>query len=131
MEKDQKDRPLPEDLEKFWQERQRLNEVVMQEANLVMKRFFNLDMQAYQGAALSAKTKELLGLVASLVLRCDDCIRYHLVQCWKSGVSNSELVDALSVALVVGGSITIPHLRRALDDWQKLTRTNLRATSHH
>jgi AhpD family alkylhydroperoxidase len=83
-------------------------------AGLEIKRFFSLDGQTYREGALSAKTKELLGLVASLVLRCDDCVTHHLVRCREEGVSDAELFDAFSVALVVGGSIAIPHLRRAV-----------------
>jgi AhpD family alkylhydroperoxidase len=85
----------------------------MQYAGLEIKRFFSLDGQTYREGALSKPVKELLGLVASLVLRCDDCILYHLVQCHEAGVSDEELQEALSVGLIVGGSITIPHMRRA------------------
>lgn len=83
--------------------------------SLVTKRFFRLDAQTYEPGALSAKTKELLGLVASAVLRCDDCIAYHIDQCIKAGVSDEELWEALDVALIVGGSIVIPHLRRGVE----------------
>jgi AhpD family alkylhydroperoxidase len=82
---------------------------------LVTKRFFRLDGQAYEAGALPAKTKELLGLTASMVLRCDDCVAYHIDQCVKSGVSDEELWEAMDVALIVGGSIVIPHLRRAVE----------------
>jgi len=82
---------------------------------LVTKRFFRLDGQTYEPGALDAKTKELLGLVASAVLRCDDCIAYHVDQCVKAGASDEELWEALDVALIVGGSIVIPHLRRAVE----------------
>jgi AhpD family alkylhydroperoxidase len=104
----------------FAEERERLNEIVMRYADLTVKRFYGLDSQAYRDGALPRKTKELLGLVASLVLRCDDCIKYHIVQCAEQGVSSAELVEALAVGLVVGGSITIPHLRRALEAWDEL-----------
>lgn len=97
-----------------------LNDLVMQYAGLTTKRFFSLDGQAYRPGALPAGTKELLGLVASLVLRCDDCITYHIIQCHEAGVSSAELEEALSIGLVVGGSITIPHLRRALRVWDGL-----------
>ena len=100
-------------LDDFRRERERLNERVHATGTQTTKRFFNLDGAAYRDGALSAKTKELLGLVASTVLRCDDCISYHLIQCAEQGFSRTELVEALDVALVVGGSITIPHLRRA------------------
>jgi ribonuclease HI len=101
-------------------ERLALNDLVMQYAGLTTKRFFSLDGQAYRPGALPASTKELLGLVASLVLRCDDCITYHIIQCHETGVSSAELEEALSIGLVVGGSITIPHLRRALRAWDEL-----------
>lgn len=86
------------------------------------KRFFHLDSQVYKDGALPAKIKELLGLVASLVLRCDDCIDYHLINCHNNGVSNEELAEALTIGLIVGGSITIPHLRRAYAAWDELKK---------
>jgi AhpD family alkylhydroperoxidase len=92
----------------------------MQYADLSIKRFYGLDSQAYREGALPRRTKELLGLVASLVLRCDDCIKYHIMQCHNEGVTSDELVEALAIGLVVGGSITIPHLRRALQAWDEL-----------
>ena len=95
--------------------RQRMNERILAEPNQVVRRFFALDTQAYQAGALDVKTKELLGLVASLVLRCDDCISYHVAQCRDAGVDRDEMFEAFSVGLVVGGSIVIPHLRRAVD----------------
>ena len=88
---------------------------VAQGATLVTKRFFSLDHQTYQDGALNVKTKELLGLVASMVLRCDDCIAYHIDQCVKVGCSDEELWEAFDVALIVGGSIVIPHLRRGVE----------------
>ena len=108
-------------IKEFQEERERLNQVVMHYAGLNMKRFYNLDSQVYREGALPARTKELLGLVASLVLRCDDCVKYHLVRCREEGLSSEELEEALAVGLVVGGSITIPHLRRAFDAWDQLT----------
>jgi len=107
-------------IEEFKAERERLNRMVMKYAGTTIKRFFSLDSQAYRRGALPEKTKELLGLVASLVLRCDDCIRYHLLRCYEEGVKDEELEEALTVALVVGGSITIPHLRRAFQTWDEL-----------
>jgi AhpD family alkylhydroperoxidase len=104
----------------FAQERERLNEIVMRYADLTVKRFYGLDSQAYRDGALPRKTKELLGLVASLVLRCDDCVKYHIMQCDEQEVSTAELVEALAIGVVVGGSITIPHLRRALEAWDGL-----------
>ncbi|HEX3053333.1 MAG TPA: carboxymuconolactone decarboxylase family protein [Aggregatilineaceae bacterium] len=102
-------------LEKFRQERQRQNARILDSDNLNIKRFFNLDTSAYQDGALDARTKELLGLVASLVLRCNDCVDYHLIQCVDIGLSEAELIEALNVGLIVGGSIVIPHLRHAFD----------------
>jgi len=107
-------------VEQFKAERERLNEIVMKYAGLGIKRFYSLDSQTYREGALPAKTKELLGLVASLVLRCDDCIKYHIIQCDQEGVTSEELEEALTIGLVVGGSITIPHLRRALQSWDEL-----------
>lgn len=104
----------------FSERRAQLNEIVMQYAGLNTKRFFNLDTQIYKSGALPEKTKEMLGLVASLVLRCDDCISYHLINCHQQGVTSAELEELLSVGLIVGGSITIPHLRRALELWDEL-----------
>ena len=103
------------DVEEWEQERERLNEIVLGADNLNIKRFFSLDHQAYVEGALPAKTKELLGLVASLVLRCDDCVTYHIIRAHDEGVTRDEMVEALNVGLVVGGSIVIPHLRRAMD----------------
>ena len=99
----------------FTEFRKRMNERILAEPNQVVRRFFALDTQTYQAGALDVKTKELLGLVASLVLRCDDCISYHVAQCREAGVTRDEMFEAFSVGLVVGGSIVIPHLRRAVD----------------
>lgn len=104
----------------FNEEREKMNEELLADANIVIKRFFSLDGQTYREGALSAKSKELLGLVSSLVLRCDDCVKYHLGRCRDEGVSTEELMEALSVGLVVGGSIVIPHLRRASVYWNAL-----------
>ena len=95
--------------------RKKMNERILAEPNQVVRRFFALDTQTYQAGALDVKTKELLGLVASLVLRCDDCISYHVAQCKAAGVERDEFFETFSVGLVVGGSIVIPHLRRAVD----------------
>lgn len=99
---------------RFREEREKMNEKIMNLDHLGIKRFFNLDSNTYKQDALDPKTKELLGLVASAVLRCNDCIDYHLEQSAKTGSTKEELVDALNVALVVGGSIVIPHLRHAI-----------------
>jgi AhpD family alkylhydroperoxidase len=95
--------------------RKRMNERILGHDNKVVRRFFALDTQTYQDGALDVKTKEMLGLVASLVLRCDDCVSYHVAQCKEAGVSDDEFFEIFSVGLVVGGSIVIPHLRRAVD----------------
>jgi len=95
--------------------RKRMNERILGHDNKVVRRFFALDTQTYQPGALDVKTKEMLGLVASLVLRCDDCVSYHVAQCKAAGVSEDEFFEIFSVGLVVGGSIVIPHLRRAVD----------------
>lgn len=102
-------------IDEFNAYRERMNERILSIDHLGIKRFFNLDTAAYQEGALDARTKELLGLVASMVLRCNDCIDYHVLQCVKAGVSDAELFDAFNVALVVGGSIIIPHLRHAVE----------------
>lgn len=102
-----------ESLAEFQRFRQQMNRLMESSGHLGMKRFLALDHQTYQSGALSEKTKELLGLVASTVLRCDDCITYHLMRCAEVGWQRQEVIDALNVALVVGGSITIPHIRRA------------------
>ncbi|MDD5502798.1 MAG: carboxymuconolactone decarboxylase family protein [Candidatus Thermoplasmatota archaeon] len=107
-------------VEKFKSERERLNEIVMKYAGKGTKRFYAIDSQAYKAGALSAKTKELLGLVGSLVLRCDDCITYHAIRCNEEGVSDEEMEEALHIGLVIGGSITIPHMRRAMECWDEL-----------
>jgi AhpD family alkylhydroperoxidase len=108
-------------LEEFRRFRERMNERILEAGNLEIKRFFALDSRAYDPGALDSKTKELLGLVASLVLRCDDCVTYHLVRCKEEGVTDPEFLEALNVGLVVGGSIVIPHLRRAVDTLDQIT----------
>ncbi len=107
-------------VDEFQKERAKLNELVMQHADLTIQRFFSLDTQAYRERALGRATKELLGLVASLVLRCDDCIQYHVIRCFEEGVTTPQVTEALGVGLVVGGSIVIPHLRRAFACWEEL-----------
>ena len=99
----------------FTEFRKRMNERILGQDNQVVRRFFALDTQTYKAGALDLKTKELMGLVASMVLRCDDCISYHIAQCKEAGVNRDEFFEAFSVALVVGGSIVIPHLRRGVD----------------
>jgi AhpD family alkylhydroperoxidase len=102
-------------MDEFDRYRADMNEKLLGSNHLGLKRFFALDSQAYEDGALDKRTKELLGLVASIVLRCDDCITYHIKQCVTAGVTRPEFLDVFNVALVVGGSITIPHLRRAVD----------------
>jgi AhpD family alkylhydroperoxidase len=100
--------------------RERMNELLLGAGNLTITRFFALDHRAYEPGALGAKTKEMLGLVASLVLRCDDCVTYHLVRCRDEGVTREELLEVFAVGLIVGGSIVIPHLRRAMARLEEL-----------
>ena len=111
--------------------RKRMNERILAEPNQVVRRFFALDTQTYQAGALDVKTKELLGLVASMVLRCDDCISYHVAQCRQAGVSRDEMFETFSVGLVVGGSIVIPHLRRAVDFLDRLEQGDADAPAGH
>lgn len=112
---------MPDDrAAQFRKERERLNELVLEKAGLTTKRFFNLDTQAYQAAALPVKTKELLGLAASLVLRCDDCILYHMIRCREEGVTAQEIEETVAIGLIVGGSITIPHIRRLWEAWEEM-----------
>lgn len=100
--------------------RAKMNEKILSQDNKVLKRFFNLDSNAYQDGALPVKTKELLGLIASMVLRCDDCIRYHLGTCFELGVTREEVFEVFAIANLVGGSICIPHTRRAVEYWEAL-----------
>lgn len=95
--------------------REKMNAQILSDNNTVIKRIFNLDTNAFKEGALDATTKELLGLVASAVLRCDDCIKYHLKKCHKEGLSREQIVEALSIATLIGGTIMIPHLRRAYE----------------
>lgn len=107
-------------VKEFNEYRQKMNEKILAEDNLVLKRLFNLDSNTYMDGALSTKTKEMLGLVASMVLRCDDCIKYHLGKCYELGVSTAEVFEIFSVANIVGGTIVIPHTRRAVEYWEEL-----------
>lgn len=104
----------------FREEREKLNELVLEHGGLGIKRFFNLDTQTYADGALPVKTKELIGLVSSLVLRCDDCVLYHLLKCYEVGVTDEEFAEAINIGLIVAGSITIPHIRRAFRAWDEL-----------
>ncbi len=107
-------------LEEFNNYRSKMNQVILSKDNLVLKRLFNLDTQTYTEGALPVKTKELLGLVASMVLRCDDCIKYHLIKCKEQGCSTEEVYEVFAVANIVGGTIVIPHTRRAAEFWEAL-----------
>ncbi|GMV28689.1 MAG: alkyl hydroperoxide reductase AhpD [Rhodanobacteraceae bacterium] len=115
----------------FTEFRKRMNERILAEDNQVVRRFFALDTQTYKGGALDVKTKEMLGLVASMVLRCDDCIAYHVAQCSEAGVTRDEFFEVFSVGLVVGGSIVIPHLRRAVDFLDQLESAETAAPAPH
>lgn len=110
----------PDDNVRFAAEREELDRLVMRYAGPTLKRFYNLDARAYEDGALSAKVKEFMGLAASLVLRCDDCVTYHLGRLAAAGVTDAEVAEALAVGVVVGGSVTIPHLRRAFRTWEGL-----------
>ncbi|MFM2135957.1 MAG: hypothetical protein RL021_1357 [Bacteroidota bacterium] len=103
--------------------RSRMNGRIMDSDNLVLKRLFNLDTNAYEEGALSVKTKEMLGLVASMVLRCDDCIRYHLGKCHDEDVTTEEIYEVFAIANIIGGTIVIPHLRRAVEYWEALQQS--------
>jgi len=105
--------------------RQVMNEKLLNDNNKVIKRIFNLDTNAYMEGALDVKTKELLGLVASAVLRCDDCVKYHLETSFKEGITKEEMMEAMSIATLVGGTIVIPHLRRAYEFWEALEETSI------
>lgn len=110
-------------VEEFNDYRSKMNEKLLADNNLVIKRIFNLDTNAYSEGALDVKTKELLGLVASAVLRCDDCIKYHLETSYKHGVTKEEMMETMGIATLVGGTIVIPHLRRAYEFWEALEET--------
>jgi len=107
-------------LRDFLRDREKLDETVLGYADSTVKRFYSLDAVAYKDGSLSSRSKELLGLVASLVLRCDDCITWHLSRCFEEGVSTEELVETLGIGMLVGGSVTIPHVRKLLDHWSRL-----------
>jgi AhpD family alkylhydroperoxidase len=107
-------------IEEFNTYRSKMNERILSEDNKVIKRFFNLDTNAYSEGAVDVKTKEMIGLSCSMVLRCDDCIRYHLEKCFEVGISREQVFEVFSIAMVIGGSIVIPHLRRAVEFWEEL-----------
>jgi AhpD family alkylhydroperoxidase len=111
---------MPNQVEEFNAYRQKMNDKILSEDHKIIKRIFNLDTNTYKAGHLDVKTKELLGLVASAVLRCDDCIKYHLETCFKEGVTKEEMMETMSIATLVGGTIVIPHLRRAYEFWEAL-----------
>ncbi|MFZ7116539.1 MAG: carboxymuconolactone decarboxylase family protein [Bacteroidota bacterium] len=107
-------------VQEFNNYREKMNERILSQDNLVLKRLFNLDTNTYADGAINVKTKEMLGLVASMVLRCDDCIKYHLGKCKEAGVSTEEVFEVFAIANIVGGTIVIPHLRRAVEYWDAI-----------
>ncbi len=107
-------------VQEFNEYRSKMNEKLLADNNKIVKRIFNLDTNAYAEGALDVKTKELLGLVASAVLRCDDCVKYHLETSYKEGVTKEEMMEAMGIATLVGGTIVVPHLRRAYEFWEDL-----------
>ncbi|PQJ81629.1 carboxymuconolactone decarboxylase family protein [Polaribacter glomeratus] len=113
---------MPTKVQEFNEYRQKMNGKILASDNKVIKRIFNLDTNAYAEGHLSVKTKELLGLVASAVLRCDDCIAYHLETAHKNGVTKEEMMETMSIATLIGGTIVVPHLRRAVEFWEALEK---------
>jgi AhpD family alkylhydroperoxidase len=113
---------MSEMIKEFREYREKMNKKMLDTNNKVLKRIINLDTNTYLDGALSTRTKEMLGLVSSMVLRCDDCIRYHLDQCYEQGITNEEMYEIFSVANLVGGTIVIPHTRRALEYWEELNK---------
>lgn len=111
---------MADPVQEFNAYRQKMNDKLLADNNKIVKRIFNLDTNAYAAGALDVKTKELLGLVASTVLRCDDCVKYHLETCYKEGISKDEMMEAMGIATLVGGTIVVPHLRRAYEFWEAL-----------
>ena len=111
---------MDDKIKEFRDYRNRMNERILASGNKVIKSIYNTDMNTYMDGALSARVKEMLGLATSMVLRCDDCIKYHLEKCYEQGVTTEELFEVFAVADVVGGTIVIPHLRRAVEYWELL-----------
>jgi AhpD family alkylhydroperoxidase len=111
---------MPDPVKEFNDYRSKMNDKLLADNNKIIRRIFNLDTNAFLEGALDVKTKELLGLVASTVLRCDDCVKYHLESCYKAGVSKEEVMETLSIGTLIGGTIVIPHLRRAYEYWEAL-----------
>jgi AhpD family alkylhydroperoxidase len=107
-------------VEDFNSYRSQMNEKIMASDNLIIKRIFNLDTNAYQAGALSVEVKEMLGLACSMVLRCDDCVKYHLGKCKELGITTAQIQEVFSIATLIGGTIVVPHLRRAVEYWEAL-----------
>ncbi|RMB57398.1 carboxymuconolactone decarboxylase family protein [Dokdonia sinensis] len=115
---------MSSDIKEFNDYRSKMNDKLLGDNNKIIKRIFNLDTNAFSAGALDVKTKELLGLIASTVLRCDDCVKYHLESCYNEGVTKEEVMETLSIGTLVGGTIVIPHLRRAYEYWEALENQN-------
>lgn len=107
-------------LEEFNDYRSKMNQKLLTEENTVIKRLFNLDTNAFKDGEVEARTKEMIGLACSMVLRCDDCMKYHLEQCFKHKITRKEVFEVFSIATLIGGTIVIPHLRRATEFWEEL-----------
>jgi AhpD family alkylhydroperoxidase len=112
---------MSQKIKEFREYRAKMNERILAKDNLVLKRLFNLDTNTYTDGALPSQTKEMLGLVSSKVLRCDDCVKYHLEKCYEQGVTTEQMMELFAVANIVGGTIVIPHTRRALEYWEELS----------
>ena len=111
---------MSKQVKEFNEYREQMNQKILGADNLVLKRLFNLDTNTYADGALNAKVKEMIGLAASMVLRCDDCVRYHLQKCFELGVTKKEVFEVFAISNIVGGTIVIPHLRRAVEFWEEL-----------
>lgn len=109
-------------IEEFNEYREKMNQKILSQDNLVLKRIYNIDTNAYMEGALDSRTKELLGLVSSMVLRCDNCIKYHLLKCFELGFNKTEIFEVFAIANLVGGTIVIPHTRRAVEFWDELEK---------
>jgi AhpD family alkylhydroperoxidase len=114
--------PMSEQINEFRAYRSKMNDRILSADNLVIKRLFNLDNNTYADGALPTRIKEMLGLVSSMVLRCDDCVKYHLEKCYEQGISTPEMMEIFAVANIVGGTIVIPHTRRAMEFWDELQK---------
>ncbi len=110
-------------VEEFNDYRSKMNDKIMASNNKIIKRIFNLDTNAYQDGSLPESTKEMLGLACSMVLRCDDCVRYHLGKCYELGITTDEVQEIFSIATLIGGTIVVPHLRRAVEYWEALSQS--------